>query len=61
LLERLKNAKGRIVPIPHTMGMISKCFTDRSPISIWLYSQVRQGSIHEDAFKILKKYTQEKL
>lgn len=61
LLERLKNAKGRIVPIPHNIGMISKYFADRSSVNMWLYSQVRQGAIREDAFKILKKYTQEKL
>lgn len=61
LIEMLKNAKGRIVPIPHNIGMISKYFTDYSPINIWLYSQVRQGSIRDDALKILKKYTQGKL
>lgn len=57
LLKQLKKCNGRDMPINHAFGNIVGSLRNYPLIKIWIRSQIKHGTIKEDAYKIIKQLT----
>ena len=55
LLQYLQKAKGRLIPVPHSIGSLSNKMEMYPEIKKWLYKKIRSGYIEEKALLFLKK------
>lgn len=55
LLQNLQKAKGRLIPISHTIGCLLNKMGMYPEIKKWLYKKIRSGYIEEKALLFLKK------
>ena len=56
LLSKLVNASGESVKASHSLGALAERFAPDSPIRSWLYRQIKNGVIKQNAIKLLHSY-----
>lgn len=54
LLFKLQNAGGKMIPISHVFGAVADKYSEYPKIKEWIYLQIRNGYISENAFKIIR-------
>lgn len=54
LLFKLQNASGKMIPISHVFGAVANKYSEYPKIKEWIYLQIRNGYISENAFKIIR-------
>lgn len=54
LLFKLQNAGGKMVPISHVFGAVANKYSEYPKIKEWIYLQIRNGYISENAYKIIR-------
>ena len=54
LLFKLQNAGGKMIPISHVFGAVANKYSEYPKIKEWIYLQIRNGYISENAFKIIR-------
>ena len=54
LLFKLQNAGGKMIPISHVFGAVANKFSEYPKIKEWIYLQIRNGYISENAYKIIR-------
>ncbi|WP_303838218.1 hypothetical protein [Ruminococcus flavefaciens] len=54
LLQQLQSAGGKMLPISHLFGAVTKKYNGYPLIQKWIYSQIRNGCISEKAYKIIR-------
>lgn len=55
IFRRLCSFKGKMIPIPHSLGAVSRKLTEYPLTRKWLYDAIRQGFAPEKAIKYLKR------
>lgn len=55
ILQNLRKAKGKLIPVPHTIGSLANKMETYPEIRNWLYKKIRSGYIEEKALLFLKK------
>ena len=54
LLFKLQNAGGKMIPISHVFGAVANKYSEYPKIKEWIYLQIRNGYISENAYKIIR-------
>ncbi len=61
IVRELRNCKGPIICIPHSIGVIAQELLDLPLSKGWLYQTIRRGKIPIDAVKLLTSYKNRKM
>ena len=61
MIRELRNCKGPIIRVPHSIGAIAQELSDFPLSKRWLYQTIRSGMISIDAVKLLVSYKNRKM
>lgn len=59
ILTQLKNSKGKLIPISHTLGANAAILNDYPFIKQWLYQKIREQSMSDRSYRIFKNFIRE--
>lgn len=59
ILTQLKNSKGKLIPISHTLGANATILNDYPFIKQWLYQKIREQSMSDRSYRIFKNFIRE--
>ncbi|MCI8716597.1 MAG: hypothetical protein HFH64_00275 [Lachnospiraceae bacterium] len=60
LLNKLKAINGKKMRTSHSIGAIADMFSNNFIVRKWLYTQIKNGELYEDAYKLISKYVNDK-
>lgn len=56
IMQRLKNAAGPPIPVPHAWGAAAEHLRAYPRVKVWLYQRIREGTMYRDAHTVLVNF-----